>query len=53
LAFLATDPVTSRLEAVKDKRIVVMDVQAMQPSIRAVDGIEALARGIKSFGLGG
>jgi len=25
----------------------------MQPSIRAVDGIEALARGIKSFGLGG
>jgi len=51
--FLATDPVTSRLEAVRDKRIVVMDVQAMQPSIRAVDGIEALARGIKSFGLGG
>jgi iron complex transport system substrate-binding protein len=53
LNFLATDPVTSRLEAVKDKRIVVMDVQAMQPSIRAVDGIEAVARGIKSFGLGG
>ena len=51
--FLATDPVTSRLEAVRDKRIVVMDVQAMQPSIRAVDGIEALASGIKSFGLGG
>lgn len=51
--FLDTDPVTSRLEAVKDKRIVVMDVQAMQPSIRAVDGIEAVARGIKSFGLGG
>jgi iron complex transport system substrate-binding protein len=53
LNFLATDPVTSRLAAVKDKRIVVMDVQAMQPSIRAVDGIEAVARGIKSFGLGG
>jgi iron complex transport system substrate-binding protein len=53
LAFLAADPVTSRLEAVKDQRIVVMDVQAMQPSIRAVDGIEAVARGIKSFGLGG
>ncbi|MBW8729002.1 MAG: ABC transporter substrate-binding protein [Inquilinus limosus] len=53
LNFLATDPVTSRLEAVKDRRIVVMDVQAMQPSIRAVDGIEAVARGIKSFGLGG
>ena len=53
LTFLATDPVTSRLEAVKDRRFVVMDVQAMQPSIRAVDGIEALARGIKSFGLGG
>ena len=53
LHFLATDPVASQLEAVKDKRFVEMDVQAMQPSIRAVDGIEALARGIKSFGLGG
>lgn len=53
LNFLATDPVASQLEAVKDKHFVVMDVQAMQPSIRAVDGIEAVARGIKSFGLGG
>lgn len=53
LDFLATDPVASQLEAVKDKHFVVMDVQAMQPSIRAVDGIEAVARGIKSFGLGG
>lgn len=53
LSFLATDPVASQLEAVKDKHFVVMDVQAMQPSIRAVDGIEAVARGIKSFGLGG
>jgi iron complex transport system substrate-binding protein len=53
LNFLATDPVASQLEAVRDKRFVVMDVQAMQPSIRAVDGIEAVARGIKSFGLGG
>ncbi|MGO1077287.1 ABC transporter substrate-binding protein [Inquilinus sp. CA228] len=51
--FLATDPVASQLEAVKHKHFVVMDVQAMQPSIRAVDGIEAVARGIKSFGLGG
>ncbi|MFE0756401.1 ABC transporter substrate-binding protein [Inquilinus sp. NPDC058860] len=53
LGFLAGDPVASRLQAVRDKHFVVMDVQAMQPSIRAVDGIEALARGIKSFGLGG
>ncbi|WP_034851430.1 ABC transporter substrate-binding protein [Inquilinus limosus] len=53
LNFLETDPVTGRLEAVKQKRFVPMDVQAMQPSIRAVDGIEALARAIKSFGLGG
>ncbi|WP_395677510.1 ABC transporter substrate-binding protein [Inquilinus sp.] len=53
LNFLATDPVASQLEAVKDKHFVVMDVQAMQPSIRTVDGIEAVARGIKSFGLGG
>lgn len=51
LDFLATDPVVSRLDAVQDKRFVAMDVQAMQPSIRTVDGIEALARGIKAFGL--
>jgi iron complex transport system substrate-binding protein len=50
LNFLATDPVVSKLPAVRDKHFVMMDVQAMEASIRVVDGIEALANGIKAFG---
>jgi iron complex transport system substrate-binding protein len=49
--FLEHDPVTSQMAAVKDKRIVLMDAEAMSPSIRTVDGIEQLASAIKSFGL--
>ncbi|MDR6293874.1 iron complex transport system substrate-binding protein [Inquilinus ginsengisoli] len=51
LNFLATDPVVSKLPAVRDRHFVLIDVQAMEASIRAVDGIEALANGIKAFGL--
>ncbi|MBB2971398.1 ABC transporter substrate-binding protein [Mesorhizobium sp. RMAD-H1] len=49
--FLETDPVTSQLETVKEKRFVIMDAQAMNPTIRTIDGIEALADGIKQFRL--
>ena len=38
------------MRAVKDQHVVVMDAQAMNPSIRTVDGIEALARGIEAAG---
>jgi iron complex transport system substrate-binding protein len=51
VAFLGGDPVTSKLEAVRAKRFVMMDAQAMNPTIRTIDGIEALANGIKAFGL--
>jgi iron complex transport system substrate-binding protein len=51
LDFLRNDPVVSRLDAVRNKRFILMDVEAMHPSVRTVDGIEALAQGIKSFGL--
>lgn len=51
LHFLETDPVTSKLEAVQKKRLVMMDAQSMNPTIRTIDGIEALAEGIKKFGL--
>lgn len=44
--FLATDPVASQLRAVKAGHVVVMDAQDMNPSIRTIDGIEALAKGI-------
>jgi iron complex transport system substrate-binding protein len=49
--FLEHDPVTSQLQAVKDKHFVEMDAQSMNPTIRTIDGIEVLAKGIKSFGL--
>jgi iron complex transport system substrate-binding protein len=49
--FLETDPVTSKLEAVQKKHLVVMDAQSMNPTIRTIDGIEKLAEGIKQFGL--
>lgn len=49
--FLKKDPVTSQLEAVKDKHFVEMDAQSMNPTIRTIDGLETLAAGIKSFGL--
>ncbi|MDM9625794.1 ABC transporter substrate-binding protein [Rhizobium sp. S152] len=49
--FLEKDPVTSQLDAVKNRRFVMMDAQSMNPTIRTIDGIEELASGIKAFGL--
>ncbi|MFC3127118.1 ABC transporter substrate-binding protein [Pseudoroseomonas globiformis] len=44
--FLASDPVTSRMSAVREGRTIVLDAQAMNPTLRTIDGIEAVARGI-------
>lgn len=49
--FLEKDPVTSELDAVRGKHFVMMDAQAMNPTIRTIDGIEILEKGIKSFDL--
>jgi iron complex transport system substrate-binding protein len=49
--FLESDAVASKLTAVRRKHFVIMDAQSMNPTIRTIDGIEALADGIKSFGL--
>jgi iron complex transport system substrate-binding protein len=51
LDFLKTDPVASQLDAVKNGHIVIIDSQAMNPSLRTVDGIEAVADGVSGFGL--
>ncbi|RYB04076.1 ABC transporter substrate-binding protein [Lichenibacterium ramalinae] len=48
--FLATDPVVSQLRAVKEGHVVVMDAQDMNPSIRTIDGLEALAKGMAAAG---
>jgi iron complex transport system substrate-binding protein len=39
------------MKAVRNGHIVVMDAQAMNPTIRTISGIEALAQAIKTFGL--
>ncbi|MCP8894415.1 ABC transporter substrate-binding protein [Shinella daejeonensis] len=51
LEFLDSDPVTGLMPAVTQKRIVVMDAQAMNPTIRTIDGIEVLADALASSGL--
>ncbi|AYG69256.1 MULTISPECIES: ABC transporter substrate-binding protein [unclassified Rhizobium] len=51
LEFLEKDPVTSQLDTVRNKHFVMMDAQSMNPTIRTIDGIEILAKGIQSFGL--
>lgn len=49
--FLETDPVTSLMPAVKEKHVFEMDAQAMNPTIRTIEGIETLADAIVASGL--
>lgn len=42
-AFLKTDPVVSQLDAVKGEHFIYVDAQSMNPTLRTIDGIEALA----------
>jgi iron complex transport system substrate-binding protein len=51
LKFLETDPVTRLMPAVQQGRIVVMDAQSMNPTIRTIEGIEALATAVEKLGL--
>lgn len=51
IAFLKSDPAVSQLDAVKKGHIVVMDGQAMNPTIRTIYGAEQVARQLEEFGL--
>ncbi len=51
LEFLKTDPVASKLDAVKNNRVVIMDVGATRAGLDTVDGIETLAKAIAGFGI--
>lgn len=42
LEFLKSDPVTQHMGAVKNNRIVIVDADALQGSIRMVDGMEQI-----------
>lgn len=41
--FLTTDPVTSQMSAVQKGYLIELDAQSMNPTLRAVDGVTALA----------
>lgn len=49
--FLKEDPVTRLMPAVKESQIVAMDAQAMNPTIRTIEGMEVLAEQIVALGL--
>ncbi|KIC35642.1 ABC transporter substrate-binding protein [Leisingera sp. ANG-M7] len=52
LEFLRNDPVASQMDAVKNNRIVVMDAQAMDATIRAIPALEDLAAELRAIGNG-
>ncbi|WP_307436984.1 ABC transporter substrate-binding protein [Labrys monachus] len=49
--FLATDPVTSLMPAVRNGHVFELDAQAMNPTLRTIQGIEVVAEAIASAGL--
>ena len=49
--FLQTDPVASQMTAVRNGYLVELDAQSMNPTLRAVDGIEVLADALRTLGL--
>lgn len=50
-AFLQGDPVASQLRAVRAGHLIDMPAHSMNPTLRAVDGVEVLATGLKDLGL--
>ncbi len=52
IAFLESNPATGNLTAVREERYVLLSGQAMNPSIRTVEGIEQVAEGLRGLGLG-
>ncbi|EGT5759766.1 ABC transporter substrate-binding protein, partial [Cronobacter dublinensis subsp. dublinensis] len=51
IKFLKSDPAVSQLDAVKKGHIVVMDGQAMNPTIRTLYGAEQVAAQLEKLGL--
>lgn len=51
IAFLESNPVTKKMDAVKNKRFIAVPGGDMNPSIRTVDGAEAVAAGLAKLHL--
>ena len=50
IAFLESDPVTSTMAAVREKRYIALHGAEMNPSIRSVDGVEKLSDALREMG---
>ncbi|MFD0341082.1 ABC transporter substrate-binding protein [Streptomyces sp. NPDC127117] len=53
IEFLESNPATKNMDAVRHKRYVLLSGQAMNPSIRTVEGVERVAAKLRRFGLAG
>ena len=53
IEFLESDPVTKNMTAVRKKRYVLLSGQALNPTIRTVEGVEKVASALRRFGLAG
>ncbi|PTR28779.1 iron complex transport system substrate-binding protein [Rhodococcus sp. OK519] len=51
IAFLESNPVTRNIDAVRDKRYIVVNGGDMNPSIRTIDGIEKVSAALRGWGL--
>ncbi|MFD6098054.1 ABC transporter substrate-binding protein [Nocardiopsis flavescens] len=51
--FLEGNPATRNLTAVREERYILLSGQAMNPSIRTVEGVEQVAAGLGELGFGG
>lgn len=51
IEFLESHPVTRNMTAVRKKRYVLLSGQAMNPTIRTVEGVEKVAAALRAYGL--
>ncbi|GAA3046294.1 ABC transporter substrate-binding protein [Streptomyces roseofulvus] len=51
IEFLESHPVTRSMTAVRKKRYVILSGQAMNPTIRTVEGVEQVAAALRTYGL--
>jgi iron complex transport system substrate-binding protein len=49
--FLTSDPVANEMDAVKQDRVLTMEANAMDPSVRAIFALEKLSNALAGFGL--
>ncbi|MEW2069506.1 ABC transporter substrate-binding protein [Streptomyces sp. NPDC007346] len=50
IEFLESNPVTRTMDAVRNRRYVLLSGQAMNPTIRTVEGLESVAAALRTFG---